>query len=781
MSSTQVFVRNDEGKNPNTSQKKESSATTTRNRLRGSDMVINKVDGGDRRKGRSSYNGCGREVPEVIVTTADWRSGEETISDRLQFTKQQEQQQNGTLPTTSTIAPCKSGVPPVLDSTAAERGNIPNDGDCMSDKYDRDIGGGRIKIVDERKRNEGVIAMTHEESAAHKSSSCPPSSSYSDDGGINDVAKVEPVENIVRAMENVELQAKTASVPETAPIPSLGKHKQQAQFPIPTADMPSSIPSPVQRAQRKRGALGVDSSCDRGLGPAFKVLIPSAVAGCIIGKGGTIISQVQQETGTKIKLSQNHKFFPGTNDRVCLIIGDEENIFVAIRDILQRIVFYHQSSARLTKYQQQHASQQNQPENIPPSGEKSPVDVEISNGIDVGGTEGSSKKRTPGGCPNQTGVVGAMRSTQNDSVLQKKDENVGYVSIKALVPYAAADYLLREGNGALKEYLTLTSATCVFACKEKSPVPHERVCTLSGTVKEVLGLVQLIFSVTRNSSLGGGYIHMSTAYKPCRGAVPSKVGTALKGGEGLTVGSIQDVKARDRKGSPAPAHAQPGQYQQQAHNGPLYSAGNYNTLPQDGGLAYVLSSGGTNTMGTISQEQQQQIHFPYFVDGMPDPSVVGMNGGMYPDGPPVGVATPPIIQVQVAIPDFLVGVVLGKRGANVMRIQRNARACIYISPRGEFVPGTTHRTVRIVGTLQATINAQYLINQCMNTALAEAYNPAEGSVQYQQVPLYNMQHLYSSQYSQVGMYPQYQQEHFMAPPLQVQTFCFSTETQAMKN
>ncbi len=733
-------------------------------------VVVSKVEGEGRRKGRSSCNGIGRNVTEVLVTASDRRSKEEMKSDRQQLAKQQQQQQqNGTLPTTTTITACNSGVPPVLDSTAPDRKNIPNGGDCVVDKYDSDLGG-RNEIVDERKQNEVVLTMT-QESNAHNSSS--PFPSYSGDSGSNDVVRVEPVENVVHAMEKVRLEAATAlAPPPAASIPSLRNKKQHPQPPIPTMDISSSILRPVQRTQRKRGSVGFEGSFDRTLSPAFKVLIPSAVVGCIIGRGGRIICQVQQETGTKIKLSQNHDFFPGTNDRVCLIIGDEENIFVAITNVLQRVMeFYHQSSAHLVKYQQ-HTSHQYQQAMVTPriSREKS-GSAGTSNGNGVGGTGGSSEKATPGH-PNQTDVAGATRSTQDDSVLQEEEENVESVHIKVLVPDAAADHLLREGNGALKEALTLTSATCVFTSKEESPVSHERVCTLSGTVKEVLGLVQLIFSVTRNSNLGGGYIHMSTTYKACRGAMPPRVGIPLRRGEGLAIDSSQVVGARDRRGTPAPAYAQLGQHQQQTHVGPLYSGGSYNVLSQEGGLTNVLSSGGTNLMGTTSQEQQQ-LYFPYFVGGMQDPSIVGMNGGMYPDMPPPSAAAPPIIQVQVAIPDFLVGVVLGKRGVNVMQIQKAAHACIHISPRGEFVPGTTHRTVIILGTLQATITAQYLINQCMNSALAEVYNTAEGNVQHQQVPLYNMQQLYSSQYGQVGVYPQQQQRgHFMAPPPQVQTFCF---------
>jgi hypothetical protein len=71
---------------------------------------------------------------------------------------------------------------------------------------------------------------------------------------------------------------------------------------------------------------------------AMKMLIPSNIAGCLIGKGGCIISQMQALTGSKIKLSQNHEFFPGTTDRVCLITApSDEGVLNAIMEMLRRL------------------------------------------------------------------------------------------------------------------------------------------------------------------------------------------------------------------------------------------------------------------------------------------------------------------------------------------------------------------------------------------------------------------------------------------------------------
>ncbi|VDK38998.1 unnamed protein product [Taenia asiatica] len=53
----------------------------------------------------------------------------------------------------------------------------------------------------------------------------------------------------------------------------------------------------------------------------LKILVPSVAAGAIIGKNGEAITNIQNCTGAKVKMSKANDFYPGTNERVCLIIG----------------------------------------------------------------------------------------------------------------------------------------------------------------------------------------------------------------------------------------------------------------------------------------------------------------------------------------------------------------------------------------------------------------------------------------------------------------------------
>lgn len=69
----------------------------------------------------------------------------------------------------------------------------------------------------------------------------------------------------------------------------------------------------------------------------MKVLIPNHAAGSIIGKGGANIAEVQQTTGARIKLSPNNDYYPGTQERVGLIMGEVETINKMLNFVIEKI------------------------------------------------------------------------------------------------------------------------------------------------------------------------------------------------------------------------------------------------------------------------------------------------------------------------------------------------------------------------------------------------------------------------------------------------------------
>lgn len=66
-------------------------------------------------------------------------------------------------------------------------------------------------------------------------------------------------------------------------------------------------------------------------------MVPNHIAGSIIGKKGQTIALMQEQTGAKIKLSANNEFYPGTAERVVVILGELHQILSMLDLIYEKI------------------------------------------------------------------------------------------------------------------------------------------------------------------------------------------------------------------------------------------------------------------------------------------------------------------------------------------------------------------------------------------------------------------------------------------------------------
>ncbi|CAF1114453.1 unnamed protein product [Adineta steineri] len=69
----------------------------------------------------------------------------------------------------------------------------------------------------------------------------------------------------------------------------------------------------------------------------IKFLLPGTTTGSVIGKGGERIASLQRETNTKMKMSKAGDYFPGTQERVCLVIGTIENVLSVYEFLSEKI------------------------------------------------------------------------------------------------------------------------------------------------------------------------------------------------------------------------------------------------------------------------------------------------------------------------------------------------------------------------------------------------------------------------------------------------------------
>jgi hypothetical protein len=66
---------------------------------------------------------------------------------------------------------------------------------------------------------------------------------------------------------------------------------------------------------------------------------------------------------------------------------------------------------------------------------------------------------------------------------------------------------------------------------------------------------------------------------------------------------------------------------------------------------------------------------------------------------------------SLAVDDELIGVLVGSKGVHVREIMNKSGAVVSLSPKGEFVKGTTNRVVTVAGNPQSAHYACELISE----------------------------------------------------------------------
>ena len=69
----------------------------------------------------------------------------------------------------------------------------------------------------------------------------------------------------------------------------------------------------------------------------MKFLLPSYVPGMIIGSAGATVAELMESTNTIVKFSPGRELYPGTSERVCVIIGSIPDICIALKRIFAKM------------------------------------------------------------------------------------------------------------------------------------------------------------------------------------------------------------------------------------------------------------------------------------------------------------------------------------------------------------------------------------------------------------------------------------------------------------
>jgi len=485
----------------------------------------------------------------------------------------------------------------------------------------------------------------------------------------------------------------------------------------------------------------------------MKVIVPNSTAGMIIGKGGSFIKHLKEQSGAFIQLSQKSKETP-LPERVITVIGDDNNLRIALNLILQKVSEDPQSGSCLN------------------------ISYKVTNG--------------PVANPNPTGSPFAHRVDGSAGEVNGMKENEGYalplvgggtLSLKLnFNPHLQAD-----DARVMTQYLGHINA-CLKIKGYNDKVADEitkgfGVLSLHGVLQVDMMIPQIGAAIMTDNQLPPPSFPIIDAIQampppaspdqvspqhlmlapPPPGANPMG-GTPLPGANPMGGTPLQPAQQqppppennvitdslRTNMGLPPPPPTPPNQgpfgptglipaapppQQQEAVAGPpggvppidLQSPFKRPTGPTEfNGLlpvnhnSFGLATAG-NPLPTLTQAQDavvgghfalaQQQAVPATVTAAPPRP--GQHMGPPPLPPPP--ASPPdnesINKIDIEVSESLVGAVIGQGGQSIVEIQQCSGTNIQISKKGNYSPGTRNRVVTITGPQKCLNAAQFLINQ----------------------------------------------------------------------
>ncbi|XP_044059579.1 RNA-binding protein Nova-2 isoform X1 [Siniperca chuatsi] len=461
-------------------------------------------------------------------------------------------------------------------------------------------------------------------------------------------------------------------------------HNQQPHM---ESDPPDSrkrpLETPTEASSTKRTNTGEEGEY------FLKVLIPSYAAGSIIGKGGQTIVQLQKETGATIKLSKSKDFYPGTTERVCLIQGTVEALN-GVHDFIAEKVREMPQSTQKTE----------------------PVSI-----------------------------LQPQTTVNPDRVKQAK----------LIVPNSTAGLIIGKGGATVKAVMEQSGAWVQLSQKPEGINLQERVVTISGEPEQNRKAVEIIVQkiqedpqsssclnisysnitgpVANSNPTGSPYAN-STEVMPAAAAAAAATASSLLGqaslaGVGTFPTTMSSLSGNDLLAITSALNTLASYgYNTNSLGLGLNPAAASGVLAAVAANANPAAAAAANLLASYASDAttsaaHQAAGLGGFSLGSLAAATGATNGYLSAASPLVAsslLATEKLAEgakevVEIAVPENLVGAILGKGGKTLVEYQELTGARIQISKKGEFIPGTRNRKVTITGSQAATQAAQYLISQ----------------------------------------------------------------------
>lgn len=385
-----------------------------------------------------------------------------------------------------------------------------------------------------------------------------------------------------------------------------------------------------------------------------KLLVSNNMAGSIIGRAGQTISDLQKQSSAKIRLSQSGDYFPGTSDRICLVHGTLDNVKEAIALVLGKL---YELQLELVDTQLGHAEAAN----------------------------------------------------DDDSSLENNDthahENAAENPVKMnfsariLIPSAACGMLIGKEGATIKKLKVGAGASSVRLSPKvtdhSAPRTFERILTVSATdLAPCVSFSQSILEGFVRHPEICRYLNSTTSYS--------------RSSSNVSYNSVPRASTTIAYSSPTSAPNPPRQQQPFAASHPSghdvdagMQALAFDTQPnvQSAQLqkTYINSTNAMSTSAIVpptSQVSSFHASSGQVLQQRPNATNSSNHYGS---------------TINLAVPDSIIGAILGRRGQTLRELQEESGARIKVSQRDEFVPGTTNRIVTISGPEESIETARTLI------------------------------------------------------------------------
>lgn len=438
-----------------------------------------------------------------------------------------------------------------------------------------------------------------------------------------------------------------------------------------------------------------------------KILVPNSTAGMIIGKGGSYIKQIKEDSGAYVQISQKSKDH-ALAERCITVIGEIDNNKTACNLILAKIVEDPQSGSCLNV---SYADVTGPVANFNPTG--SPY-------ANPGSVQGSgSAMNNSNASYSSSGSLNSLSPTLNNNSFshsQSANANASILPFSGIsigmgghaVPSSAAQ-MIENVKHMLRSSGYSEQATAEIGAA-MSTLANYGMLGLMG-----LGLAGMINSINGAPMISGMSMGMASS-TPTNCQVPSSsvTGQAMfpsSGVPGLEAGSCTTVAAAGAMGAGSSMF------------GPIGSIG--------GSITGLNLGPGFNSPTSRSNERfpmaDPNLFDPFRRNspalGSPGAPSLPINNNSFGLGTGLSTSPGPLrksptpndrqdsTKLEVEVGENIVGAILGPGGKSLVEIQRFSGANIQISKKGIFAPGTRNRIVTITGLPNAVSTAQYLIEQ----------------------------------------------------------------------